>query len=194
MPPETHPLQPFLPAGARVLLLGSFPPPRARWSMDFFYPNFSNDMWRVMGEVFFNDKDRFVDASQRTFRLPMLRAFLEEKGIALYDTATVVRRLRQNASDKFLEVVESTDIPAMMRCLPALRAVVTTGQKASEILAENLAPFGVLESPSVGKSVPFSIDERNLRFYRMPSTSRAYPFPLVKKAEVYAAMFRELEI
>ena len=39
IPVERHPLQPFLPEGARLLMLGSFPPPRMRWSMDFFYPN-----------------------------------------------------------------------------------------------------------------------------------------------------------
>ena len=189
---ESHPLQPFLPNHARVLMLGSFPPPRARWSMDFFYPNFNNDMWRVMGEVFFNDKDKFVDTVQHTFHLPMLCAFLEEKGIALYDTATEVRRLRQNASDKFLEVAVPTDIPAMIRRLPLLRAVVTTGQKASETLAETLVPFCVSSPPPVGSSLPFVIDERTLRFYRMPSTSRAYPLPLLKKASAYATMFREL--
>ena len=44
---QVHPLEPFVPDGARVLLLGSFPPPHARWSMEFFYPNFQNDMWRI---------------------------------------------------------------------------------------------------------------------------------------------------
>ena len=41
---EQHPLRPFLPEGAQVLMLGSFPPPRSKWSMDFFYPNYINDM------------------------------------------------------------------------------------------------------------------------------------------------------
>ena len=191
---EKHPLQPFLPSSARVLMLGSFPPPRARWSMDFFYPNFSNDMWRVIGEVFFGDKDKFVDMAQRTFRLSLLYSFLEEKGIALYDTATEIRRLHNNASDKFLEVSVSTDVPALVRTLPALRAVVTTGQKASDTLARMLLPFGVSTPPLVGGSQPFVIDGRPLRFYRMPSTSRAYPLPLAKKAAAYAAMFSELGI
>ena len=35
---ERHPLDPFLPSGARLLMLGSFPPQRKRWSMEFFYP------------------------------------------------------------------------------------------------------------------------------------------------------------
>ena len=36
MTTERHPLGFFLPEGARLLMLGSFPPPKARWSMDFF--------------------------------------------------------------------------------------------------------------------------------------------------------------
>ena len=43
---ERHPLEPFLPQNARILMLGSFPPPKARWSMEFFYPNWINDMWQ----------------------------------------------------------------------------------------------------------------------------------------------------
>ena len=44
---EWHPLRPFLPPNARVLFLGSFPPPRQRWCIDFFYPNYINDHWRI---------------------------------------------------------------------------------------------------------------------------------------------------
>ena len=39
--PEHHHLKPFLPANAKVMFLGSFPPPKKRWCMDFFYPNFA---------------------------------------------------------------------------------------------------------------------------------------------------------
>lgn len=58
--PERHPLEPFLPSGARLLMLGSFPPQRKRWSMDFFYPNLQNDMWRIVGHVFFGDRHHFL--------------------------------------------------------------------------------------------------------------------------------------
>ena len=87
---ESHPLQPFIPEGARLLMLGSFPPARHRWSMDFFYPNFQNDMWRIFGLVFFGDKDHFVDNEARTFRREDIIELLNRKCIALYDTATKV--------------------------------------------------------------------------------------------------------
>lgn len=193
MTTERHPLPPFLPAGTSLLMLGSFPPPRARWSMDFFYPNYINDMWRVMGHVFFADRLHFVDEARRTFRLQLIVPFLERKGIALYDTATAVRRLKDNASDKFLEIAEPTDIAALLRRRPSLQALATTGQKATDTLLSSLAPCTEgLTEPKVGGCVSFCFEGRSLRFYRLPSTSRAYPLSLDKKATCYAAMFREL--
>ena len=73
--PEIHPLTPFLPPNARLLLLGSFPPPRKRWSMDFFYPNYTNDMWRIFGLIFFDDKDHFVDIEKKKFRKDNIEQF-----------------------------------------------------------------------------------------------------------------------
>ncbi|MDR0977075.1 MAG: uracil-DNA glycosylase family protein [Prevotellaceae bacterium] len=188
MEAEQHPLQPFLPANARLLMLGSFPPQRKRWSMAFYYPNFNNDMWRIMGLVFFDNKDYFVDTAHKTFRLPALERFLAERGIALYDTATVVRRLNDNASDKFLEVVEATDVVALLRRLPQCTAVAVTGQKACDTLC---ALFGIAE-PGVGSYTEFTSEGRAMRLYRMPSTSRAYPLKMEKKAEAYRAMMRDV--
>ena len=109
-PVERHPLKPFLPEGCRLLMLGSFPPERRRWSMEFFYPNFNNDMWRIMGLIFYGDRERFVVAGERRFDRTAVEAFCTERGIGLYDTACEVRRLAGNASDKLLEVLTPTDI------------------------------------------------------------------------------------
>ena len=204
---EYHPLEPFIPQGARVLFLGSFPPPRQRWSMDFFYPNFINDFWRIVGLVFYGDREHFIVPGAKRFDREKIMAFCDEKGIALFDTATEVRRLQDNASDKFLEVVTPTDLPALLARIPACLAVVTTGQKAADVLA---AAFGC-PAPPVGGSVSilvppslssagispdstFSAAGRQLDFYRMPSTSRAYPLALDKKADAYRQMFTALGI
>lgn len=181
---ERHPLRPFLPEGARILMLGSFPPPKKRWSMDFFYPNMQNDMWRIFGLIFFADREHFVDTLHKRFDQPRLEAFLREKGIALYDTACAVNRLQDNASDKFLEVVEHTDVDALLRNLPECHAIVTTGQKATDTLREHF----LVSEPRVGHSVSFELEGRPMRLYRMPSSSRAYPLKLEKKAEAYRSM------
>ena len=134
---EHHPLEPFLPENAVLLMLGSFPPQKKRWSMDFFYPNLQNDMWRIFGFIFFDDKDYFL-TPEKIFDKERIIAFLREKGIALYDTASCVRRLQDNASDKFLEVVSPTDIGLLLQQLPSCRAVVTTGQKATDVFCEQM--------------------------------------------------------
>ncbi len=176
-------------------MLGSFPPPRTRWSLDFFYPNYINDMWRVMGYVFYHDRLHFVDEAHRTFRLDLIVPFLEEKGIALYDTATAVRRLRDNASDKFLEILQPTDIAALANNLPLLKAVVTTGQKATDTFLKTINLQGeAITAPHIGSSTAFNLFGRTIRFYRMPSTSRAYPLSFEKKSARYAQMFHELGI
>lgn len=194
---EYHPLYPFLPENCRVLFLGSFPPQRKRWCMDFFYPNFQNDHWRIEGEVFFGDRLHFVDEGRKTFRLDLIIPFLHERGIGFYDTATAVRRLKDNASDKFLEVVEYTDVQALIAPLDSLRAIVTTGEKATETLCQRLQ---LTEIPRVGHYVPlrtlpqWRASSQNAGspapvLYRLPSSSRAYPLSLEKKAEAYRRMF-----
>ncbi|MCQ2289810.1 MAG: uracil-DNA glycosylase family protein [Muribaculaceae bacterium] len=188
IPIETHPFPPFLPEGAQVLMLGTFPPKPNRWAMEFFYPNKTNDMWKIMGHIFYADRYKFFDAVSKTYRLEELKAFLEEKHIALYDTATRVRRLKDNASDKFLEIVETIDLKAFFKVCPTLKAVVTAGEKATGVIAE----MANVETPRMGEMVECEFAGHRFKLFRMPSSSRAYPLALEKKAEAYEAMFREL--
>ncbi len=107
---EKHPFEPFLPAGARMLFLGSFPPQPHRWNMPFYYPNWINDFWRIMGLIHFGDKEHFCLSAEKRFDEAAIRAFCTAEGLAFYDTACEVKRLRENASDAFLEVVRATDM------------------------------------------------------------------------------------
>jgi G:T/U-mismatch repair DNA glycosylase len=96
--------------------------------------------------------------------------------------------LQDNASDKFLKVIEATDISLLLKQLPNCKAIVTTGQKATDILCEQL----MTKEPAVGKKQAFLINDRQMYLYRMPSSSRAYPLSIEKKAEVYRLMLNEL--
>ena len=182
---EYHPLIPFLPENAKVLFLGSFPPQRKRWCMDFYYPNFINDHWRIEGQIFYGDKNHFVDLENKRFKIDEIVAFCKEKGLAFFDTSTAIRRLQDNASDKFLEVVEATDIQALIARLPNLRAIITTGEKATETIC---AYFGISVIPKVNTSVSVSFiihHPSSISLWRLPSSSRAYPLSFDKKVEAY---------
>ncbi|MDO1510402.1 MULTISPECIES: uracil-DNA glycosylase family protein [unclassified Neisseria] len=187
---ETHPLPPFTPSNAKLLMLGSFPPPRARWKMDFYYPNFQNDMWRIFGVVFFGNKDYFVEAGGKAFKEEVLRAFLADKGIAISDTAQKVIRLQGNASDKFLQIVEPVDLQGLLAQMPLCQAVMTTGELATDTLL-SLMPSET-GKPKIGGFAEAEYCGRVLRLYRLPSSSRAYPLALEKKAEVYGRFFEEI--
>lgn len=196
---EEHPLKPFLPTSAKMLFLGSFPPPRTRWSMEFFYPNWINDFWRIQGVIHFGDKAHFEMEGEKRFDLERIVAFCQEKGIALFDTAQKVCRLKDNADDNFLEIVEGTDVLALLDQMPGCRTIVTTGGKASEELQAYFAKKGIeVKIPKVGEWVAIDEDDTlryendnkmTLRWWRMPSSSRAYPMKLEKKAECYRRLF-----
>jgi len=185
---ESHPLGFFIPQDARLLMLGSFPPPHNRWSMEFFYPNFQNDMWRILGHVFFADRNHFVVQGEKRFNYQLVVDFVTQKGIALGDTAQKVVRLKNNASDAFLQIEQTIDLNDVLQRMPLCSAIVVTGQKA----AETLCSIAQTDVPSVGQSVQFFFSGRTIRIYRMPSSSRAYPMALERKAEFYAAMFAEV--
>ena len=214
MTTEKHPFPPFLPENARILFLGSFPPQAHRWCMPFYYPNWINDFWRIMGLIHFGNKSHFCVSDEKRFDEAAIRAFCSEAGLAFYDTACEVRRLKDNASDAFLEVVTPTDIPDLLARITSCHTIVTTGEKASTIIAAtfgcSVPPVGDcinIQTPDqVGGDVMPGSDQPvmpgparharpdraspPLRFYRMPSTSRAYPLPLEKKAEAYRKLFK----
>jgi len=186
---ETHPFEPFLPGNAKVLFLGTFPAKPVRWSMHFYYPNFLNDFWRVMGLLFFSNATYFeIRDGKNRWNEEVIRQFCASEGLAFSDTAEKIRRLKGNASDASLDIVKARDIEALLAKLPKCKTIVTTGVLASEVLADQ---FGC-EIPAVGEctQIVFQRLGRIIAFYRMPSTSRAYPLPLEQKAAIYKRLFQ----
>ena len=153
--------------------------------MPFFYPNKINDYWRVMGIIFYNDRDALWNHEAKRFDLVAIKTLLEQEHIALWDTAMAVRRLQDNASDKFLEIVEPIDLESLLDSHPSITTVVTTGEKATAVIA-NQAGIVV---PPIGRPTECQIGYHTITLWRMPSTSRAYPLALEKKAEAYRKVF-----
>lgn len=161
--------------------------------MEFFYPNWINDFWRIQGVIHFDDKGYFEQPPKR-FDKERIEAFCRKEGIALFDTARKVCRLKDNADDKFLEIVEGTDVFALLEQMPECRTIVTTGGKASEELQAYFESRGLkVDIPKAGEWVALDGNENEnkvpFRWWRMPSSSRAYPMKLEKKAEYYRRLF-----
>lgn len=193
---EHHPLKPFLPTNTKLLMLGSFPPPRSKWGMDFYYPNFINDMWRIFGLVFFKDKGHFL-LDDRHFDKAKIEAFLNKQGIGVADSVSEAIRLKDNASDNFLQVVKPTNLYEILKLAPKCSNIITAGEKSTNETLASLGMSKIAKNLKLGESVNLSIDSldgRNINLYRLPSSSRAYPLKLEKKAEFYAKVFSECKI
>ncbi len=187
-PIEYHPWAPWTPTGAKVLIMGTFPPGDHRWNMDFYYPNRTNDFWRIFGLIFLGSPTALLRPGTKDYDLDAIKQLLTERHIALNDTARAVRRLRGNASDKYLEIVEPVPLADLLGEMPDCRTVATTGEKAAGVVA---ALTGT-EVPAMGAHVhclyPTAAGDREIDIWRMPSTSRAYPLALEKKAEYYRTL------
>lgn len=191
---EQHPLQPFLPPNARILMAGSFPPPASRWCMDFYYPNRQNDMWRIWAYIATGDKNAFMLPDGKTFDKDRIVAFCNEFGLALSDTGEVVVREKGNASDAHLRVEKPRDFGKLLMQLPLCHDIALTGEKAVETLGSNVG----VKSIGVGEFAETDLlADRHVRIWRMPSSSRAFPRSIEWKAEYYRRMVeyvKELKI
>ncbi len=192
-PIETHPWQPFTPKGARVLIMGTFPPGNHRWSMDFYYPNRTNDFWKIMGLLFLDNPLALYDEKAKCFKVDDIKQLMTEKHIALNDTAREVRRLAGNASDKFLEILKPVPLYDLLDEMPDCHTIATTGEKAAGVIADITGTH----LPKMGEMIiapPTDRHPAELRIWRMPSTSRAYPMALEKKAAYYADLLRSVDV
>ncbi|MEE6028780.1 DNA glycosylase [Avibacterium paragallinarum] len=189
---ETHPFPAILPPHATVMMMGSFPPKEEKRCMEFHYPNFQNDMWRVYGAVFFGRADYFQVPNEKRFDAERIKQFLWDRGIALCPTVRKAIRLQDNASDKFLKVVETVNLSEVLPQVPHCNWIFTTGGKATEILL-SLLPEKVKE-PKTNSFIPYPYPNFTLNLYRLPSTSRAYPLAFEKKVAAYCAFFKKANI
>jgi len=151
---ELRPFPPFLPPQATVLMMGSFPPAKEKRAMAFHYPNFQNDMWRVYGLVFFGDAAHFQVPGEKAFDAERIKAFLTERGIGSCPGVRRAIRTHGNASDAYLKVVETVELPEILAQIPQCRRICTTGGKATEILFDLLTAEKKGKDVKTGETVP----------------------------------------
>lgn len=187
---ERHLLKPFISPQVKVMMIGSFPPAYSKWNMEFYYPNFQNDMWRIFGLVFFDNKEYFLADDKKSFDVNLLKSTLIDKGIGIADMGQEVIRLKNNASDRFLQIVEPLNVSVILDQVPLCYTFITAGEKATEALLFQFSDK--IKHPPVGGCISFNYGERKINLYRMPSSSRAYAMALVKKATIYKQCFQDI--
>jgi len=77
------------------------------------------------------------------------------------------------------------DLDGLLARMPHLRAMAATGEKAAGVIAA----LTDTAAPKMGEKTRW--EERGIDIWRMPSTSRAYPLSLDKKAACYRRLFNK---
>ena len=168
---ETHPWPPFVPPHAKVLIMGTFPPGSHRWSIRIFSILILSMISGVSWDCSILEIRMLYDAAGKVFRLDDIKRLINEHGIAMGDTGYKIRRLKGNASDKYLEILEPVDLRGLLARMPDCHTVATTGEKAATVVAQ----ITDTDLPKMGSKV---VSADGLTIWRMPSTSRAYPLAL----------------
>jgi G:T/U-mismatch repair DNA glycosylase len=119
---EIHPWNWYVPAEAKSLIIGTFPPTLRNWSYDFFYPNKNNYFWKIMAQIagsplqYFSGKEAVEERKNILNRL--------KTGVS--DMGRIICRKDENSSDENLEIVEYMNIFDILAENPSIRKIIFT--------------------------------------------------------------------
>ena len=111
------------------------------------------------GWYFYNNKNQFLDNTLKRFCIDKIQKFLDKNDIAIGDSALVVNRLADNASDKYLNIITPLPLLDTLKRIPNCQAVISTGEKAAQIIAKQTNTI----IPSIGSFTQASIHGKEIK-------------------------------
>jgi G:T/U-mismatch repair DNA glycosylase len=127
MKQEIHPWNWYLPKGAKILIIGTFPPTIRNWSFNFFYPNKNNYFWKILAKIAGRELQYFSGPEAVKERKELLQ--LLETGVS--DMGKIIYRKAGNSLDQNLEIIEYMDIIRLLQENPSLRKIIFTSSSGS---------------------------------------------------------------
>ena len=122
MQEEIHPWNWYVPAGARTVVIGTFPPTRRNWSFDFFYPNKNNYFWKIIARI--ADRPlRYVSGEEAVNERKEL---LNQLKTGVSDMGQIIRRKSDSSLDENLEIIAYMDIFKLLQENPSVRKLIFT--------------------------------------------------------------------
>lgn len=128
---ETHPWKWFVPRGAKVLVVGTFPPTKRNWSYDFFYPNKRNLFWPMVARIAGKELQYFSGAEAVNER----KKLLIQLKTGITDMGLEITRNQSNSSDDNLEVSAFMDIISILVEHPSIKKIIFTSSSGKSSAA-----------------------------------------------------------
>jgi len=122
---ETHPFESFVPQGAKILILGTFPPEARYRNFKFYYPNsVGNRFWRIM-EYVFSCKFLYWEGDAA---VEERKALFEKERIGLTDMVEKCVRSGSNSSDKNLSKIEFRNVYELLKNNSTIQKIILTSR------------------------------------------------------------------
>ncbi len=166
-PPRWQGLAPQFDAGARWLLLGSFPGV-ASLKAQQYYGHPRNQFWRLLGDVF--------GLPLSTLAYEERLAALRRQGIALWDVISETER--EGSLDSNIRDPRSSDLAWLLAQLPHLHTIGFNGGTAARIGQRQLMALGE------------ALGSASWRVVNLPSSSPAYTMAYDAKLASWRALGR----
>lgn len=135
-------LKPFLPDGARILILGSLPSIATR-KANFYYAHKTNRFYKILAGVFHQEEPQTTEER---------KAFLTEHKIALYDSIFECD-IHASSDSSIRNVVSSKPIIEEIKKKYPIKAVFTTGKASDAVYKKYIGQDNIpLPSPSAANA------------------------------------------
>lgn len=122
-----HPFPPFVPEGAKILILGSIPSVVSR-KEGFYYMHPTNRFWKVLAYLYEEEVPETIEEK---------KAFLTRHQIALWDVIASCQI--HGSSDASITDVQVNDIQSLLDTTP-IKRIFVTGKRAYDLYQRYLYP------------------------------------------------------
>lgn len=128
-----HPFEPFIPAGATKLILGTIPPARFCKNLnmelfeddvDFYYGSKDNGFWDLFSEIF-GEK---LEKTNTSKSIEQRKSLLTTNLIGITDIISECTRENQSASDNKLMDIQRKDLVKLLVEHPSISTLIYTSE------------------------------------------------------------------
>lgn len=141
-------LKPFLPDGAKILILGSLPSIATR-KANFYYAHKTNRFYKILSGVFNEEEPLLIEERKE---------FLKRHHIALYDSIYECD-IRASSDSSIKNVVSSKDIIERIKKDYPIKAIFCTGKVSYDVYQRYIGKDSyLLPSPSAANAA-LSLDD-----------------------------------
>jgi len=126
-----HPFDAFVPDGAAVLILGSFPSIKS-FEDNFYYAHPQNQFWKILAAVYDEAAPKSIE--EKT-------TFLQKHKIALWDMVQSCER--ENSLDSNLKNIKVNDIEGFLKEHSTIKKVCFTGKTSQKFYDKNFSHLDI---------------------------------------------------